>query len=76
LSSVLAKWVRRHTFWRTTTQQEIDYVEDAGGQLHAFEFKWKTGKPGRFPKAFLEAYPNSETTLVTPERFEPFVGVD
>lgn len=62
-------------FWRTTTQQEIDYVEDADGQLHAFEFKWQAGKPPRFPKAFLEAYPNSETTLVTPEDFDRFVGI-
>jgi predicted AAA+ superfamily ATPase len=62
-------------FWRTTTQQEIDYVEEAGGILHAFEFKWKGKNPARFPKAFLEAYPGSETRQVDPENFEAFVGI-
>ncbi len=62
-------------FWRTTTQQEIDYVEDANGKLYAFEFKWSTKKTPRFPKAFLEAYPGSETQLISPENFEAFVGI-
>lgn len=62
-------------FWRTTTQQEIDYVEDAGGQLHAFEFKWQPKKPARFPKSFLEAYPGSETRLIDREHFDEFVGL-
>ncbi|MBK8490240.1 MAG: ATP-binding protein [Saprospirales bacterium] len=63
-------------FWRTTTQQEIDYIEEYGGQLHAYEFKWRAGKPPRFPKSFLEAYPDSETSLVNQENFEEFVGVE
>ncbi|MBK7939369.1 MAG: ATP-binding protein [Lewinellaceae bacterium] len=62
-------------FWRTTTQQEIDYVEDAGGQLHAFEFKWQSKKPARFPKSFLEAYPSSESRLIDKENFDGFVGI-
>ena len=62
-------------FWRTTTQQEIDYVEDAGGRLHAFEFKWQAKKPARFPKSFLESYPGSETTLIDKENFDAFVGL-
>lgn len=62
-------------FWRTTTQQEIDYVEDAGGRLHAFEFKWQPQKTVRFPKSFLDAYPGSETTLIDQNNFEAFAGV-
>ncbi|MEZ4966495.1 MAG: ATP-binding protein [Saprospiraceae bacterium] len=61
-------------FWRTTTQQEIDYVEDAGGRLHAFEFKWQSQKTVRFPKSFLEAYPGSETTSIDKTNFDDFVG--
>ena len=34
------KWVN-NWYWRTTEQQEIDYVEEENGQLSAFEFKWK-----------------------------------
>ncbi|MBL7827824.1 MAG: DUF4143 domain-containing protein [Saprospiraceae bacterium] len=62
-------------FWRTTSQQENDYVEEAGGRLHAFEFKWKPQKPARFPTAFLENYPGSQTTSVDNRNFEEFVGL-
>ena len=27
-------------FWRTKAQQEIDCIEERGGKLYAFEFKW------------------------------------
>lgn len=63
-------------FWRTTTQQEIDYVEETGGRLHAFEFKWQTPKTVRFPKTFLEAYPGSETASIDRTNFDGFVGVE
>ncbi|MCC7466441.1 MAG: ATP-binding protein [Saprospiraceae bacterium] len=62
-------------FWRTTSQQEIDYVEDTNGRLHAFEFKWQSKKPARFPVAFLENYPGSTCTLVNNENFDEFVGL-
>lgn len=64
-------------FWRTTTQQEIDYVEEANGKLYAFEFKWQAlQKPPRFPNAFLEAYPGSETVRIDRSNFDAFVGID
>lgn len=28
-------------FWRTTQQQEIDYVEVDADEVNAFEIKWK-----------------------------------
>jgi len=62
-------------FWRTTAQQEIDYIEEANGRLQAFEFKWQSKKPARFPSTFLENYPNSETFLINNENFEAFVGL-
>ncbi len=62
-------------FWRTTSQQEIDYLEDADGKLQAFEFKWWSKKPARFPKSFLEAYPESSTQLIDRENFDRFVGL-
>jgi predicted AAA+ superfamily ATPase len=80
---LLAERMKRHVyaefqynsfFWRTTTRQEIDYVEEAGGQLHAYEFKWRAGK-ARFPKSFQQAYPNSQIKLINRDNFEEFVGV-
>ncbi|OJV76400.1 MAG: ATPase [Bacteroidia bacterium 44-10] len=61
-------------FWRTHDKAEIDYIEEEGGMLSAFEFKWKAKKV-RFANSFLEAYPNNNTAVVTRENFENFVGL-
>ncbi len=60
-------------FWRTSQQQEIDYIEEREGKLFAYEFKWKSGRDPRFPKAFLNTYSNSSTVLVSKENFLEFV---
>jgi len=43
-------------FWRTVEKQEIDYVEDANGQIMAYEFKWKQTGNVKIPKSFIETY--------------------
>jgi len=60
-------------FWRTHTQQEVDYVEEAGGQVSAFEFKWTPPKSYRFPNAFREAYPAAQLDLIHRENFIKFL---
>lgn len=60
-------------FWRTTQQQEIDYLEEHGERLFAYEFKWNPAKKGRIPKTFSRAYPDSEAKTVTRENFEEFI---
>ncbi len=60
-------------FWRTHSQQEIDYIEEQGGVLSAWEFKWKASRPPRVPKSFLDAYPGCVTGYVTPETMEDFL---
>jgi predicted AAA+ superfamily ATPase len=62
-------------FWRTTQQQEIDYIEEVGEKMHAWEFKWNSKKRVKFPASFIKAYPHSEISLVTPESFEDFIGL-
>ncbi|MBN1684178.1 MAG: ATP-binding protein [Gammaproteobacteria bacterium] len=47
-------------FWRTYDQKEIDYIEESGGKLHAFEFKWNSGAKVKKPKEFLAVYANSD----------------
>lgn len=56
-------------FWRTYNQQEIDYIEEYGGMLHAFEFKYSTGKKAVIPKAFSNSYPEHSFTPITPRNF-------
>jgi uncharacterized protein len=50
-------------FWRTYDQQEIDLIEEYGGKLSAFEFKYNTDK-AKFPKIFSTTYPDSSFTLI------------
>jgi len=60
-------------FWRTYDRQEIDLIEDRGGKLHGFEFKWNSKKKVKAPKAFIESYPNAQFECITPENFLGFV---
>ena len=61
-------------FWRTTQQQEIDYIEETARSLTAWEFKWNIGAKGRIPKTFTRAYPDAECFVVTPENFWDFLS--
>jgi predicted AAA+ superfamily ATPase len=60
-------------FWRTSAQQEIDYVEEKDGCLSAFEFKWNPSAKSKQPKAFLDAYANSSFAVLHRENFAEFV---
>ena len=62
-------------FWRTRTQQEIDYVEEREGKLFAFEFKWNPKMKYRFPQTFLENYLDNETKIINRDNYEDFLGV-
>lgn len=59
-------------FWRTTQQQEVDYVEEKGGKLYAWEFKWNDNKKVRFSKTFTQAY-QPETAVISPGKVEDFL---
>lgn len=61
-------------FWRTVQQQEIDYIEEADGQLHAFEFKWNAKKNPRLTKTFRDAYPDATFSVITPDNYFSFLG--
>jgi predicted AAA+ superfamily ATPase len=51
-------------FWRTTAQQEIDYVEEINGNISAYEFKWNPDAKTRFPSSFNEAYAPIELKVI------------
>ncbi len=61
-------------FWRTTRQQEIDYIEEHDGQLDTYEFKWNKNAKSRLPKSFSTAYANTNFKLITPENYMDFIG--
>jgi uncharacterized protein len=67
-------YVNRY-FWRTHQQQEIDYIEERDGILHAFEFKWSGKKTKKIPASFKNAYPDSDYEVITRESYAQFLGL-
>lgn len=61
-------------FWRTIQQQEIDYIEDVDGTLHAYEFKWNTTRQPRLTETFARNYPNHTFSVVTPNNYQDFLS--
>jgi uncharacterized protein len=60
-------------FWRTTQQQEIDLVEEGNNKIAAFEFKWNEKLNIKFPKTFLDAYPNTSINVISKTNYEEFL---
>lgn len=61
-------------FWRTYDQKELDCVEERGGRLYGYEFKWGEKQiPAKTRREFLEQYPDSELAAITPRNFESFL---
>lgn len=65
--------IAKSFFWRTTTQQEIDYIETNADEVSAFEFKWATNKKVKLPKSFMEAY-NPSFLVVNKDNFREFLN--
>ena len=61
-------------FWRTTQQQEIDFVEERDGMFEAFEIKWNPKKANaKIPAIFESTYQLKSFNVVTPENYLEFV---
>ena len=58
-------------FWRTYDRKEIDLVEERGGQLYGYEFKW-TGKK-KVPRLWLETYDNASFETISRDNFLEFI---
>jgi predicted AAA+ superfamily ATPase len=59
-------------FWRTTQQQEIDYIEEKNQKLYAYEFKWNPNKKAKISKTFVNNY-DADTLVINRENFRDFV---
>ena len=60
-------------FWRTYDQQEIDWVEDRGGYLYGYEFKWNVKKRVKEPVAWRDAYENAEFEVINSENYVDWI---
>lgn len=63
-----------HYFWRTYTGAEIDYLEEANGNLAGFEFKFseKVSKP---PKSWQETYPEASFAGINRGNYANFLNL-
>jgi uncharacterized protein len=55
-------------FWRTLRGAEMDYLEEEGGNLTAYEGKWRDASV-RTPAAFASAYPDVPVRLATRDTY-------
>jgi predicted AAA+ superfamily ATPase len=60
-------------YWRTTEQVEIDYIEEEGGKMIAFEMKWNEKAKHKVPRLFLNTYPESVFKVIHPGNVEEFL---
>lgn len=59
-------------FWRTYEKQEIDWVEERGGRLLGFEFKWQK-VVNQAPRLWRQTYPEASFRTVTKDNYLDFV---
>ena len=64
----------RTYFWRTVRGQEVDYVEEIDGEIHAFEFKWNPQAKGKIPNSFIETYNPKTVKIIHRENFWEWLG--
>jgi len=56
-------------YWRTYDQQEIDWIEDRGGVLHTYEFKWNSKRKAKQPIAWQKAYHNTTFEVINSDNY-------
>lgn len=63
-------------FWRTWDGQEIDWVEEQGGVIQGFEFKWNPHKLKKIrpPKDFLLSYNNASFQAISQNNYLDFIS--
>ena len=54
-------------FWRTYDGAEIDLIEESGGKLSLFEFKWRIKSKVKIPVSFAKKYGENRLNVVSKE---------
>ena len=58
-------------FWRSWSKQEIDFIEERGGKLYGYEFKWKDDKVKK-PSEWSENYPQADFKIINQKNYLDF----
>jgi hypothetical protein len=62
-------------FWRTQQQQEIDYIEEADGNIYGAEIKLTPQRRKAVSKTFIANYPDSRIEYISKDNFESFISL-
>lgn len=60
-------------YWRTKTQQEVDYLEELNGEFDLYEFKWSSTKKIKWPNALIENYNTRNKEMIDQNTFVNFL---
>ncbi|MCB9033069.1 MAG: ATP-binding protein [Chitinophagales bacterium] len=60
-------------FWRTTQQQEIDWIEEKDGIITAYEFKWQSKQKIKIPEKFIKKY-NAKSKVIDRSNYYEFTN--
>ncbi|MBP7077503.1 MAG: ATP-binding protein [Bacteroidales bacterium] len=60
-------------FWRTSQQQEVDYIEETEGRFNAYEIKWNPKKQHLISKTFTNTYQPDTSTTINRQNFKDFL---
>lgn len=67
------KMIVNNYFWRTYDQQEIDWVEERGGRLYGYEFKWNPKRKAKAPSAWEKEYEESDFQVIHQDNYLDWV---
>ncbi|MEP0862094.1 MAG: ATP-binding protein [Ignavibacterium sp.] len=60
-------------FWRTSQQQEIDYIEEVNGKLFAYEFTFSEKQRKTISKTFLKNYKPEKEMIINTLNYSEFL---
>jgi len=63
-------------FWSTYDQQEIDWIEERGGSLYAYQLKWRPKRKANAPIAWQTSYPDAHFERIHPDNLYPWVALE
>ena len=73
------KWIKMNDlqnevyFWRTSTKQEMDFIEIKEGHLFAYKSDWAKKKKMKYPSSFVNAYPNVKLGAINRSTYWSFL---
>ncbi len=65
----------KNYFWRTSQQQEIDYIEEINGNLNIYEFAYSTNQRKVISRTFLNAYNVHNISIINRDNYGNFLGL-